>query len=372
MPFSTAREFIKDINVNSYLEHIVEENMPLLHDFAHRVNVKLDDFLVKLIIDSIKNCVKAMGFYTVEAMLLSKEFFDSIHTFLFQPPLNFSDANIFHPLVQSIYNLILDSFTDFSLLRLLVRHAKPNFCNDLIHYSKKGSYRNYHMFTKFLDLLGKQKSFTTSDFQNLTTKFNEISHLEDKEATFSTKVKNKHYERNTPIKNTKRRKQFEREHYKFLGSEKSIALLTDGRHLKFQSHDKFFVMHTDSPFRELCSDDQKIRKSFFKGKGYFRFPNLFTISPGATVFDLYKELQSHKFKNSINHNAMLSILAFGTNEILQLYDLVNTILCDRNLISSSICCVCIRNAKKCKPAIFFKRKPHGLPNVYKSFDQIML
>ena len=53
MPFSTAREFIKDINVNSYLEQIVE-NLPLLHDFAHRVNVKFDDFLVKLFIIVLK------------------------------------------------------------------------------------------------------------------------------------------------------------------------------------------------------------------------------------------------------------------------------------------------------------------------------
>ena len=220
--------------------------------------------------------------------------------------------------------------------------------------------------------MGEQKCFTTSDFQILTTKFNEISHKEDKEATFSTKVKNKHYNRNTPIKNPKKRKQFEREHYKFLGSDKSIALLTDGRHLKFESHDKFFVMHTDSLFRELCSNDEKIKRSFFKGKGYFRFPNLFTISPGATAFNLCEELKSHKFKNSINHNAKLSILAFGTNEILQLFDLVNTLLCDLDLISSSICSVCIRNAKKCNSTIFFKRKPHGLPIIYTKFDHLKL
>ena len=82
MQFSSAHEFITNIEVNTILEKLVEKTGPLLYSIADRVNVDLDEYLLNYILRNLKVLVRAISFYTVKAIFSSKTFFKSKYSFI--------------------------------------------------------------------------------------------------------------------------------------------------------------------------------------------------------------------------------------------------------------------------------------------------
>ena len=366
-----AQSFILDSKVNGILGDIASKSAFLIRKYLKVKNVEYDDGLLCFLVKCTKKLIRAIAFYTVKAIFASRAHFKSLYTYLFLPPRNFSASGNFYQIIESIYELIGNTLEEVSLLRPLVKQAKPHFCRDELHYSKIGMARNLVMFSNFLEILGRHSSFKSPNFQMIASHFNEKSEKLDLVQHFKSGTQNIYHERNDPFRNSKHRRAFERKHYRFVGSSKSMAISTDRRRLRFHEgllsskFEKLFVMHTDSLWRDLCSNDVHIKRLFINKQGYFRFPNLFTIGPGSMAYDLTNEFQYGGF-DGLDCSALISIFAFGSNELLQVSNYIDAVLCDLELLQPSSCSVCIRCRKGSE--FVFKTCAHGVPDIVLDFD----
>ena len=130
------------------------------------------------------------------------------------------------------------------------------------------------------------------------------------------------------------------------------------------SQDKLFAMHTDSLFCFLWNNNTEMKKRFLKNKGPFYYPCNFSVSPGASCFNLCQNFGCKDFTNKFIHSAIYSILAFGTNELLQGFDLISSFFCDRGYIPRTRCTICIRNKLK-------KHGLHGRPKMVREYRKLM-
>ena len=368
---SSAKTFMLNLKVIAKLEEIVSNSALLIQRHLVSKNVKFDDGLLEFLVKRLRILVKAITFYTVDSILASRSHFQSIYSFLFMPPKNYDRSQIYYPIIQGIYEVIGEEMPEVSLLRPLVKQAKPHFCNDKIHHSKLGMSRNLVMFKHFLAILVKHTTCKSPNFHSIACQYNETAEELDTVQNFKFGLSNDFQERNYPFKSSKQKRLFERKHYRFMGSSKSLAVSTDKRRLRIKGDsmsskfDKMFAMHTDSIWRDLCSNDVKIKQLFVHKEGYFKYANVFTISPGSTTFDLNREFRSCSF-NNLNFTAVVSVLAFGTNELLQIMNYLDSVLCDMGLLQPGYCSVC--NRSKAKPDLFFSKKLHGLPEILLDFN----
>ena len=363
---STCEKAFKEIEV---------EQTIIIREILISKGINSNNDLITLLLSESMKTIRAITFFTIESIWLSRETFKTVYTFLFLPSVNFHPSHRFHRILKIIFDLIAEIIPDVSILRPLVKRLKSHFCSDMLHFSKIGMGRNLVMFNNFLDIVGRHCSSKVPNFQSIATNYNEKSLYLDRVQHLKQEVVDAYQHRNYPFKNKKHKQAFERKHYRFMNSSKPMAISTDKRRMRVyegllsSKFDKLFVMHTDSLWRDLCSSDIQIKKLFINKKGCFRFPNIFTISPGSTAYDLSKEFYSKSF-DEISFSALISIHALGTNEILQLFSQIDSILCDLNLIKPACCSVCKRfNLNQ----NFVKKKyVHGRPEITKTFNFLTL
>ena len=119
-------------------------------------------------------------------------------------------------------------------------------------------------------------------------------------------------------------------------------VLTKTGHIK--SHDKLFVLHGDSLWRDVNCGSDVVKNSFLHNTVFFKLPCAFTISPGATSYHTAKDVGCAKFKSDSKYSAFLSITSVGVNDISTCYRTILSKACEFGLTNAFLPCPCCEAA----------------------------
>lgn len=353
------------------ITQFLDKNTKLLKICCRSLGVSLNPYFFNMLKEEFKLFLEAVCFFTLKAMYSSVEFFGSEHCLLILPPRNFSKSNILYPCIEYIYDLICQKTDNASCIRPFITHSRANFHTDYVHYNETGLKRLNYMFENFIRFLYRESKQKEPNFSLMASRYNVSAKKLDLEQGLS--VKNAFKKRKMPMsefKDGKRRfEEFQNMHYKFLGSKKSVAIISNSRTLKKSDpptfcQDKLFAMHTDSLFTILRNGNTEMKKRFLKNKFSFYFPSNFSISPGSSCLNLCQNFSCKDFTQKFEHSAVYSILAFGTNELLQAFGLVCSFMCDLGYIPRERCNVCIRQK-------FRNDGLHGRPEMVREYLKLM-
>ena len=354
------------------IRQFLDKNIFLLETCCRSLRVSfLNPYLFNTLQEELKLFFEAVCFFTLKGMHLSVEFFKAEHCLIILPPRNFSKSNILYPVIEYIYTLVCQKSDNVSQIRPFVSHLQAHFHTDYVHYNETGLKRLNYMLMNFINCLHRESILTEPNFNQMSLRYNISAQKYDFDQNLS--IKNVFKKRKKPMSEfrdgNRRFEEFKDANYKFLGSKKSVAIISKSRTLKKSvstvfSQDKLFAMHTDSLFCFLWNNNTEMKKRFLKNKGPFYYPCNFSVSPGASCFNLCQNFGCKDFTNKFIHSAIYSILAFGTNELLQGFDLISSFFCDRGYIPRTSCTVCIRNK-------FKKKDLHGRPEMVREYCRLM-
>ena len=175
----------------------------------------------------------------------------------------------------------------------------------------------------------------------------------------------------------KEREKFEQKYYKDTPSKKRLAVVnntscrmrtnSDDKIISNRNkHDKLFGAHSDSLGRDFFDGSEWAKDARSEYKGYFRFPALYTISPGATAYHFCINFASRHFSKFSSNTTFITILIFGVNEMLTGFDVFSGRLCNLKLISDEFCSICTWAREKGKHVY----KPHKLPKLCYEFKHL--
>lgn len=322
-------------------------------------------------------------FFLLESIFKSATFFRSEFVYFIKPPITFHPAAIFHPLVTDIIDFVCNKSNIAATIRPLIPRIKADFDPDLIHPSVHGSDQKFFMFTKLMEYIQKESLKTTQDFFQLARDFNkECSQLESERCInlrHPNEFTNKRQNSEAYGLSQKERAKFERKYFKSTPSGKILAVVNDTiRRIRTgEQHQKLFACHFDSLGRDFYDGSEQTNKSRLNYTGYYKYPALYSICPGAMAYHFCMNFESSHFLRFASNSAFVAILGFGVNEMLTLHDGLTGSLCNKGLINDDKCTICKRfkdneNKKKRKNKFYKKKsvekiKPHVLPDFCDKF-----
>ena len=220
----------------------------------------------------------------------------------------------------------------------IVERRRENFCNDNIHFSVKGANESTKGLRELITLIHK---FRTSKEKAVPLQDSLWNHFQNTTCTSvidSTNIGEK----------IKIDSEFVEQNYKKGNSWKSY--FTYYHKTQFQDYDCRTTIYTDSLFRHIVAENKKHR-CFLRRRQVFSKPCIFTVMPGATIFNLNQEITTNKDFIEMQGKSFFNLLFFGTNEMLEIFSIVDLYKCNKGVINHRQCSLCKRG----------KRKPHAMP-----------
>ena len=350
------RDFIRGV------ENALDKHQRALDKFASKCGYTAHDFRERAK-NVLRNFSFTICFFILNAIFLGKKASKSKWVFFVLPPQIKGEGNIFYDFLIDIIVNTVNLSGVCSVIRPLVNSNSKHFdCHDKVHLSDFGSSRKMFAFQHLAQIL-KENIIKNKNqhFPHMAEKFNIWLEEQDEHDVITTK-RSVDY----PVRSQKPFGIFERDNYpKMQESGKKLAIISkkgaknkvffEGKYVKL------FSCHSDSLGRDQLDGTTKNILGIEHRQGYFKEPGFFSISPGSTCFNFCQNLNSRTFQLSKNKESIVCILNFGTNELLNMWELISSQIClfpqpgQSKYLKKGFCQTCDFNFKNKDKRGFSKR-----------------